>query len=432
MLSVAIALVLAQPQTQAMGFRLRNTPLSVDFAFFEFAPASGAGMGSACACTTPTGAKGEALTFTRTGDATCSKQGLATTGIANGDLVVCTANQPRVESSGGVLGLRVEGARTNGTIRSQQIDNAAWLPQGAGAAIPVVTADQAVAPDGTTTADRVVIAACPAGGNYSIVQGSGSVQTNASTSLYVRGNGSSGNLGIVINSVGGPNGFVSCAYTSASWTRCTLSASGAAATTQLIFGCGNAILGMTQTGAADVFVWGAQMEEGTYATSPIPTVASAVTRNAETAEVALPVGVTILSAAVSFQTSAFRSSGRPTPLAFEFEAAGSNYWYIYGPTTGYPASIGFDQSAPLNAALSSNTIAAGQLSRMAVAHVPNVSWTGILNGVSTVDTVGVITTGRTTAAGAKVAIGSYPDFADYQVDGIVSQVCIDSNPARCR
>jgi hypothetical protein len=69
------------------------------YAFFEFAPASGAGMGTACACTTPTGAKGEALTFTRAGDATCSKQGLATTGIANGDLVACTGNQPRVESS---------------------------------------------------------------------------------------------------------------------------------------------------------------------------------------------------------------------------------------------------------------------------------------------------------------------------------------------
>ena len=100
--------------TRCAGGRSSRGLSCADYAYFEFAPASGAGMTAACACTTPTGAKGEAMTFTRTGAATCSKQGLATTGINDGDLVTCASdNQPRVEPSGGVLGLRVESAKTN-------------------------------------------------------------------------------------------------------------------------------------------------------------------------------------------------------------------------------------------------------------------------------------------------------------------------------
>jgi hypothetical protein len=48
-------------------------------------------------------------------------------------------------------------ARYNGHIRTQEFDNAAWekLNLGSGSAAPVVTANAGVAPDGSTTADRV-------------------------------------------------------------------------------------------------------------------------------------------------------------------------------------------------------------------------------------------------------------------------------------
>ena len=92
------------------------------WAFFEAFPLGGAGTTAACSTTPPTGAKGEALTFARTGNATCTRTatgGLATSGIANGDLVVMSANQPRVEyDSAGTLGLLVESARTNSALRS--------------------------------------------------------------------------------------------------------------------------------------------------------------------------------------------------------------------------------------------------------------------------------------------------------------------------
>lgn len=105
------------------GRSTRGLQDAAGFAFFEFAPASGAGMGTACACTTPTGAKGEALTFTRASAAECySNDGQS--------LTQCAANQPRV-SSGAIntstLGLWVEGvAGTNSITQSRDLSQAVW------------------------------------------------------------------------------------------------------------------------------------------------------------------------------------------------------------------------------------------------------------------------------------------------------------------
>ena len=93
-----------------------------DLAFFEFAPASGAGMGAACACTTPTGAKGEALTFTRASVAECYSNDGQT-------LTQCASNQPLI-SSGRVdstlLGIWREETRTNLILHNRDLSQAVW------------------------------------------------------------------------------------------------------------------------------------------------------------------------------------------------------------------------------------------------------------------------------------------------------------------
>lgn len=70
------------------------------------------------------------------------------------------ANEHRVQydyDTGEALGIRIESSVTNKILYSSQIDNAAWIKVFSGiASAPVVTANYGIAPDGTTTADRVV------------------------------------------------------------------------------------------------------------------------------------------------------------------------------------------------------------------------------------------------------------------------------------
>ena len=79
---------------------------------FQFATVTGVGMTDECTCASPTGTKGETLTFTRASAGFCTK-GNEWTGIDNGDLVSCSTDQPRVMRGGdgtGAKGLLVESA----------------------------------------------------------------------------------------------------------------------------------------------------------------------------------------------------------------------------------------------------------------------------------------------------------------------------------
>lgn len=414
MLIALLSLLVAQsPVANPAGPILSSPSTSGSLAFFEFAPANGAGMGTACACAAITGAKGEAVTFTRTGDATCSRQGLATTGIANGDLVTCSANLPRVESSGGVLGLRVEGARTNSTVRSQQIDNAAWtLGQTGVPGVPTVTADQATAPDGTLTADRVQIPATIAGQNSFAGQTGGCpVSTTAVSSLFVRGNGSSGTMDVCLFTTGP---CVSCAFVAGSWSRCPTPSGTTGPSGDWYFGNLTNMNGGTTRSANDVFVWGAQCEAGAYATSYIPTTSAAVTRNAELASVALsPSTVATGSMAISVQLMTTATQG------VYVASAGASFQQGLITFGGHRAYVGaVSLVGPLVA------LGAGQ---RRLAEWWNGSSTNlILDGASTAGAAG------TPAATDTLRIGNYDATAGTIEPGIYSRACYDPDPTRCR
>src|SRR5688500_13085954 len=106
-----------------------------------------------------TGTRGEALTFSRAGSGMCTK--------GDGTMVLLGNNVPRVQPGG----LLMEAARTNLMVRSQEFDNAVWTKNATGAGVaPVVTANYAVAPDGTTSAERVQFSATPSSGDATWIE----------------------------------------------------------------------------------------------------------------------------------------------------------------------------------------------------------------------------------------------------------------------
>jgi len=197
----------------------------------------------------------------------------------------------------------VEEARTNLALYSEQFDNAAWPKQNA-----TVTANATTAPDGTTTADKLVEDAT-AGVSHRMYQTTASAFANGTTvtnSVFLKAAertwayirlelNDNTSLNAWFNLSTGAIGTVQSGLTATitpfgnGWYRCTVAGSvgtGASpAKNYFLVGVTTAdnTTNYTGNGTSGVFLWGAQLEAGAFATSYIPTVASTVTRSADVA-----------------------------------------------------------------------------------------------------------------------------------------------------
>jgi hypothetical protein len=214
-------------------------------------------------------------------------------------LQTAAAGQARFDHSGAEsLGLLVEEQRTNLLLRSEEFDNASWTKTNIS-----VTANTIVAPDGALTGDKIVE-------NTSAVEHfvSQSLLFAASTTytfsvfakkaergfLWIRlggvpfGSGkyaffnlSAGTIGTVISGL--TASITNCGN---DWYKCVVTAtSSSAATAGTAFGVSSAdnTLSYTGDGYSGIFLWGAQVEAGAFATSYIPTTSASVTRSADAA-----------------------------------------------------------------------------------------------------------------------------------------------------
>ena len=193
-------------------------------------------------------------------------------------------------STGESLGLLIEESRTNLLTYSSDFTNAAWTK----AAATITTAAD-VAPDGTQTA-QLFIPDSTSAFHYAL-GGTMTVSSTYTSSCYMKYAGQqyghvflsqAGNNGGTFDLINGTAVITGTGNTGGmtlvgnGWYRCFVTQTSVQLTYTRI-GTGAVNAASTGNGYSGIFIWGAQLEAGAFATSYIPTVASQVTRAADSA-----------------------------------------------------------------------------------------------------------------------------------------------------
>jgi hypothetical protein len=222
---------------------------------------------------------------------------------SDGLLKTATTNEARFDhnpTTGESLGLLVEEARTNLLLQSEDLGTT-WAP-----ANTTVSTNQTVAPDGVTTADKILETATTT--EHNIRQDTASQSAGTYTfsifakaaersNLQFAATGVLGSFRANFNLATGTLGSVNTELTASiipypnNWYRCvvtrTTTASGTLRAQWNIVTSDTAA--RVESYAGDItkglLIWGAQLEAGAFATSYIPTTTATATRAADVASI---------------------------------------------------------------------------------------------------------------------------------------------------
>jgi hypothetical protein len=251
-------------------------------------------------------------------------------------LLTAAAGVARFEHNpvtGESLGLEIEEQRTNLLTRSEDFANAAWTKDGS-----TISSNTIIAPDGTLTGDLLIPSTSSVGhqaynGPISITAG-----TTLTYTVYAKAGGynwfsisayDSGEKYSWFNLSTGAAGGNTAGNTSTithvgnGWYRCSVTRTVAATSTfsQLfVMNADNTAVAFAGNGFSGIYLWGAQLEAGAFATSYIPTVASQVTRSADSASM---TGANFSSWYRTDEGTAYVESFIPTNV----DDASGNYYF---------------------------------------------------------------------------------------------------------
>jgi hypothetical protein len=177
--------------------------------------------------------------------------------------------------------------RTNLALQSQTFDNASWTNLRSS-----ISANTAVAPDGTTTADKLVEDSTAT--NSHAVQpasGIGTVTATETLSVYAKaaerswillqlGANRTAYFNVSAGTIGTTSGSTTATITALAngWYRCAISGVRDTNTNNIIFlASGDGDFSYNGDGTSGIYIWGAQLETGSTASPYIPTTSAAVT-----------------------------------------------------------------------------------------------------------------------------------------------------------
>ena len=241
-------------------------------------------------------------------------------------------------------GVLIEGARTNLCLQSQTFDNASWAKN-----LCTITADAVAAPDGTLTADKLI---CASGASFlpNVNQAPTLADSTAYTAscfmkagefswgaIIIRSKDSATETAAYFNLATGALGSVGSGVTSTitalanGWFFCTATKNSGAGATSPRFRVMVTTADNTDTptgdGTSGIYIWGAQLEAASFASSYIPTTTASVTRAADALSI---TGATLTGPLTIYgQWQKLGDDGATFSRVFEIEGSTSDYIAVY-------------------------------------------------------------------------------------------------------
>ena len=244
-------------------------------------------------------------------------------------------------------GLLIEESRTNLYQRSENFADAFWTKTRSN-----IQSDATTAPDGTTTADKL-IEDTTASSSHSLSSSVTPSATPHTLSVFAK----KGERNWIILRAGGQSTFFNLDTGVATsginsptitnygngWYRCTVTSS-AGTQNQIWMSPDGITTSYTGDGTSGIFIWGAQLEAGSFATSYIPTTTASLVRSADVCTItgAAFSGIFNQSQGTLFVNSTrLRPSGSDYNGIFQANDGGSGSNRIIIGNEGNPNDVGF-------------------------------------------------------------------------------------------